>query len=603
LNIVLDENGTLIRTFGTLQDISERRRAEEELKKTHKLFSQAETLGQLGHYRWDVKKSRMISCSEEYARIQGMTIEEALSSAQSTESDVRNIHPDDRERYLRETLINDVPNQTTEIEYRIILKSGETRHVKEISEGEWDKHGDLVNTYGTLQDITERKQTEEKLSYQAKHDGLTGLINRSEFERRTERLLSTVKNDKIEHAICYMDLDQFKVVNDTCGHVAGDELLRQLSLILQNTVRHSDTLARLGGDEFGVLIEHCTLEHAKRVTNSLQKVIQDFQFSWETHSFKVGVSMGLVAITENIPNINELMKCADAACYMAKDLGRNRIHIYRGEDVNLAQRHGEMQWVTRLHKAFEEDRFCLYAQSIVPLDDSKERHYELLIRMMGEDGKLIPPGAFLPAAERYNLIIQLDSWVIEKAFSLLTQNPVFQEDIHFISINISGQSLADDVYQNFVKNQLETSEISPDKICFEITETAAISNLSRANAFITKMSDLGCHFALDDFGSGLSSFAYLKNLPVDYLKIDGMFVRDIVHDPIDHAMVKSINEIGHVMGMQTIAEFVENDIIRGMLKEIGVDYAQGYAISKPVAFDELLAQFNNVTDLNLSKRQ
>lgn len=307
--------------------------------------------------------------------------------------------------------------------------------------------------------------------------------------------------------------------------------------------------------------------------------------------------MGLVAITEDIPSMDELMKRADAACYMAKDLGRNRIHIYRGEDVSLAQRHGEMQWVTRLHKALEENRFCLYAQSIVPLDDSKELHFELLIRMMGEDNKLIPPGAFLPAAERYNLIVQLDSWVVKEAFSLLAQNLVFQEHLDFISINISGQSLADDIYQDFVICQLEASGVSPDKICFEITETAAISNLGRANTFIAKMSDLGCRFALDDFGSGLSSFAYLKNLPVDYLKIDGMFVKDIIEDPIDHAMVKSINQIGQVMGMRTIAEFVENNTIKGMLKEIGVNYAQGYGISKPLPFEEILDRTNNVTDI------
>ncbi len=594
---VFNIQGEIIRSFGTLQDITQRKQAENEILKSQMLYKNAEALGHSGHYRWDVKNSCMISCSEEYARIQEMTVEEALSSAQSSESDAHNIHPDDREDYLHKSSLDEVPDQIRELEYRIITKSGKIRHVKELSEGEWDEHGNLVSTYGTLQDITERKQAEEKLSFQASHDSLTGLVNRSEFERRTERLLSMIKDDKSEHAICYMDLDQFKVVNDTCGHIAGDELLRQLSLVLQNTIRHRDTLARLGGDEFGVLIEHCTLEQAKRVTNSLQQAVHDFHFSWEGHNFRVGVSMGLVAITEDISSMNELMKRADAACYMAKDLGRNRIHIYRGEDVSLAQRHGEMQWVTRLHKALEENRFCLYAQSIVPLDGSKEMHFELLIRMMDEDGKLIPPGAFLPAAERYNLIVQLDSWVIKKAFSLLAQNLAFQEHLHFVSINISGQSLADDIYQDFVICQLEASGISPDKICFEITETAAISNLGRANAFITQMSDLGCRFALDDFGSGLSSFAYLKNLPVDYLKIDGMFVKDIIEDPIDHAMVKSINQIGQVMGMRTIAEFVENNTIKGMLKEIGVNYAQGYGISKPLPFEEILDRANNVTDI------
>jgi len=282
---------------------------------------------------------------------------------------------------------------------------------------------------------------------------------------------------------------------------------------------------------------------------------------------------------------------------MAKDMGRNRIHVYHGEDESLAQRHGEMQWVTRLHKALEDDLFCLYAQPIVPLDSCKDIHYELLIRMKGEKGELIPPGAFLPAAERYNLIAQLDRWVIKRAFTLLIENPRFLEQINFISINLSGQSLTEDNVLDFIITQLDECGIEGNKICFEITETAAISNLSTAMKFISTLKGLGCRFALDDFGSGLSSFGYLKNLTVDYLKIDGMFVKDIINDPIDRAMVKSINEIAQVMGMQTIAEFVENDEIKGMLREIGVNYAQGYGISKPLAFDELLGRSSNITDI------
>ncbi len=286
---------------------------------------------------------------------------------------------------------------------------------------------------------------------------------------------------------------------------------------------------------------------------------------------------------------------------MAKDLGRNRIHVYHPEDAEIAQRHGEMQWVARIHRALEEDRFCLYAQSIVPLDGSTDKHYELLLRMEDAKRKIIPPGAFLPAAERYNLITQLDTRVIENAFTLLAAQPVFVKQIQFISINLSGQSVADEPFLEFVITQLQDTGIEGEKVCFEITETAAISNLSSAMKFISTLKGLGCRFALDDFGSGLSSFAYLKNLPVDYLKIDGMFVRDIVDDPIDHAMVKSINEIGQVVGMQTIAEFVENDEIKGMLKAIGVNYAQGYGTGRPLAFDELLGRSNNVTDIKNPK--
>ncbi len=463
-----------------------------------------------------------------------------------------------------------------------------------------DTEGNITHFIGIQNDVTQEYELSEQLSYQASHDALTGLINRPEFERRAERLLSTIKIDETEHALCFLDLDQFKIVNDTCGHTAGDELLHQISKVLQHEVRKRDTLARLGGDEFGILMEHCSLKHAHRVAKSLLKAVHDFQFIWEDYSFRVGVSIGLVVITETTTNLGELLKQADAACYMAKDLGRNRIHVYHFDDSDIAQRHGEMQWVTRIYRALEENKFYLYAQSIVPLDGSNDAHYELLIRMKDEDGKIISPGAFLPSAERYDLMEKLDSWVIEKTFNLLANNPDFLAQINFISINLSGQSLAENNVLDFIVEQLDKSEIDGEKICFEITETMAIANLSNAMKFISTLKELGCRFALDDFGSGLSSFGYLKNLRVDYLKIDGMFVKDIVDDPIDHAMVKSINEIGQVMGMQTIAEFVENDVIKGMLKEIGVNYAQGYGIGKPMPFDELLGRSNNVTDFNKS---
>ena len=445
-------------------------------------------------------------------------------------------------------------------------------------------------------EIGERKQVEEQLAFQASHDGLTGLLNRKEFERRASRLFETVRRDKCQHALCFMDLDQFKVVNDTCGHVAGDELLRQLSLVLKKSVRQGDLLARLGGDEFAVLMEHTSLDDAQWVAALLQKAIQDYQFSWEGRNFKVGVSMGLVPIAETSSNLVETLSDADAACYVAKDKGRNRIHVYHAEDTETTQRHGEMQWVGRLNHALDDNRFCIYAQAIAPLDGRSELHYELLVRMLDDDGNIIPPGAFLPVAERYNLISKVDCWVVEHIFSRLLEYPVFLDRVNCLSINLSGQSVAEEGFQGFLIEQLATKKIPPEKICFEITETAAITNMNSAISFISRMKELGCQFALDDFGSGLSSFGYLKNLPVNYLKIDGMFVRDIVDDPIDHAMVKSINEVGHVMGMQTIAEFVENDEIQQKLIEIGVDYAQGYGIGKPHPFDELIDEIQMLAD-------
>ncbi|MGH8497787.1 MAG: EAL domain-containing protein, partial [Methylococcales bacterium] len=428
----------------------------------------------------------------------------------------------------------------------------------------------------------------EQLDYQAAHDPLTGLVNRQEFERRAKRLVATAGRDNSEHALCFLDLDQFKVVNDSCGHGAGDELLRRLGKWLRNVIREQDTVARLCGDEFGILLEHCSLEQARLIVDSLHRSIQDYHFNWEGRNFRVGVSIGLVAVSNSMRNLTELLKQADAACYIAKEQGRNRIHVYYPDDVEIAKRHGEMQWVERINRALEEHRFCLYVQPIISLEQKTVHHYELLLRMVDEQGRLVLPGAFLPAAERYNLVTNLDRWVIQKTLSLLARSQQFLESVHFFSINLSGCSITDGQFLEFVLESLRDSCVKGNKICFEITETTAISHLNKADTFISRLRELGCSFALDDFGSGVSSFGYLKNLKVDYLKIDGSFVRDIVNNPIDYAMVKAINEIGKVMNMKTIAEFVENDAIKGMLQAIGVDYAQGYGIGKLQPLEELL---------------
>jgi diguanylate cyclase (GGDEF)-like protein/PAS domain S-box-containing protein len=456
-----------------------------------------------------------------------------------------------------------------------------------------DETGQITHFIAIQNDITQEHELSEQLTYQDTHDLLTGLVNRKEFERKTEHVLLASAQEKKEHALCFLDLDQFKVINDTSGHVAGDELLRQLGQRLESVVRKRDTLARLGGDEFGILMEYCSQEQATRVANEILKSIQGFQFSWLDQTYRISVSIGLVAITESIPNMTELLKQADAACYMAKELGRNRIHVYRPEDIDLAQRQGEMQWVTRINHAIENDLFCLYAQPIVPLNNSGNKHYELLIRMIDENGTIIPPGAFLPAAERFNFIETLDAWVVKHAFTLLSQYPEFMDEIEFVSINLSGPSLTNGNFLEYISTQFRKTGIEARKICFEITETVAISNFNAAISFISVLRSFGCRFALDDFGSGLSSFGYLKNLPVDYLKIDGVFVKGIVNDPIDRAMVKSINDIGHVIGMQTVAEFVENDEIVDILKDIGVDFGQGYGLGKPGSLNDLLEQHKN----------
>jgi diguanylate cyclase (GGDEF)-like protein/PAS domain S-box-containing protein len=449
-------------------------------------------------------------------------------------------------------------------------------------------------------DVTEAHNLSQELTYQASHDSLTGLVNRRELENRLARVLETARTDASHHALCYLDLDQFKVINDTCGHVAGDELLRQLAEVLRTKVRRRDTLARLGGDEFGVLMEHCALRQAQRVANTLRKSVDEFRFSWENKTFSVGVSIGLVPVTADSESVAGTLSAADTACYVAKDQGRNRIHVYHPEDVELARRHGEMQWVARINQALEEDRFCLSVQPIRPLSEvglegspsmvtvDGTGYFELLLRMRDSSGRLVPPGAFLPAAERYSLSVRLDRWVVEKIFSWLDAHPEQLQRLAMCSINLSGHSIADEEFLQFVISSLDETDVPAEKLCFEITETAAITNLVSATRFITALKGWGCHFALDDFGSGLSSFAYLKQLAVDFLKIDGVFVKDVVDDPINLAMVKSINDIGKVMGKRTIAEFVETDGILEKLREIGVDYAQGYRIGRPKPLDRLL---------------
>ncbi|MBL1320682.1 MAG: EAL domain-containing protein [Methylophaga sp.] len=428
-----------------------------------------------------------------------------------------------------------------------------------------------------IHDISQEYKLTQKLIYQAQHDALTGLPNRYAFEAKVQSLLDTENSE--QHVLCYIDLDQFKVVNDTCGHIAGDVLLKQLALLFKQELRRSDLLARIGGDEFAVVLFDCTMDSAIKEFERLLSVLREFRFIYEGQSFNVGASIGLVEITKN-SSMTDLLKQADSACYVAKDTGRDRLHVYRHNDEVLAKRTGEMEWVTRIQRAIEESSFVLYYQKIVQIDgNEKSPHFELLIRMLDENGKIIPPGLFLPAAERYNLAASIDLWVINHTIDAL--NRAFAEGKNIMGVygvNLSGQSLGDvrfcDQIIKLIKNNdfRETGAV----ICFEVTETAAISNITAALRLMTELREVGCQFALDDFGSGLSSFAYLKQMPIDYLKIDGMFVRDCLTDPVNLAIIKSINGIGQVMGLKTIAEFVENGAIFSKLAELGVDYAQGY---------------------------
>jgi Amt family ammonium transporter len=387
-----------------------------------------------------------------------------------------------------------------------------------------------------------------------------------------------------------MDLDQFKVVNDTCGHKAGDELLQQIATVMHGKIRDTDVLARLGGDEFGVLLEHCPLDKAEEIADKLRLAVRDFRFIWDDKAFDVGVSIGVVPIDSESGNMAHVLAAADAACYIAKDGGRNRLHVYQPDDEAILQHHGEMQWVHRLSSAFDSDSFELYAQPIAHVaGDRVVSHYEILVRMKGEQGKMIPPGAFIPAAERYNLMPTIDRWVIRRTLEMLHEA---QGELAFppveCAINLSGQSLTDDKFLEYVVDLFDETGIPCENISFEVTETAAVANLSRATRFISVLRGMGCSFALDDFGAGLSSFGYLKSLPIDYLKIDGGFVRDMVRDQVDRAMVESINEIGHIMGLKTIGEYAEDESVLLALERARVDFAQGNAIAPPRLFAEVL---------------
>lgn len=455
--------------------------------------------------------------------------------------------------------------------------------------------GDTIGFVSVFHDVSEARSMAQQLTWQASHDPLTGLPNRREFERRLMEMLNSAKQTDCHHMLLYIDLDQFKLVNDTSGHGAGDELLRQLAAIMQPNVRKRDILARLGGDEFGVLLEGCPIGQGSQIAEKLRQIIAEFRFVWEGKTFEVGASIGLVEVTANTESMAALLSAADTACYMAKDKGRNRIWVHQKDDAELLQRRGEMQWVARITQAFEENRFCLYYQNIVAVQPSQQdrQHCEILLRLEDEAGLLVSPMAFIPAAERYGLMPLIDRWVIRSMFNWLLANPG-STDRHCYAINISGQSLGDELFLEFVVDQFHNSAVFPAAICFEVTETAAIANLSRAMRFISTLKGLGCRFALDDFGSGMSSFTYLKNLSVDSVKIDGAFVRDMVTDKVDYAMVEAINRIGHVMGIQTVAEFVENDAILAQLRKLGVDYAQGYGIHQPAPLQSLLCDTRRV---------
>jgi len=484
-------------------------------------------------------------------------------------------------------------NRISEGVFSHMIIEDSSGELKTLQKGFNSMSSSLKSAYDGMQDKI--NDATSMLRYQAQHDDLTGLINRREFEVRLERSLKSVYENNAQHIFCYLDLDQFKLVNDTCGHSAGDELLKQISVLLANKIRDRDTLARLGGDEFGLLLENCSLADANQINNALLKIVRDYRFIHDDKIFNIGVSIGLVVINQGFESVSEIIHAADSACYSAKSAGRNQSFLFNAGDIEVVQRRSAVESISDITDEIDDEQFMLYCQPIVPLSSqiTEISHYEILLRKVDLDGKIILPTTFIPSAERYHLMPNIDRWVIRNVFlayqKLLKINA--EKCNYIFSINLSGTSLGDKSLLSFIQDMFIKYSIPPQSICFEITETAAIVNLKNTILLFSALRKLGCSFALDDFGSGMSSFTYLKNFDVDYLKIDGTFVKEMHINKIDHAMVRSISSVAEAMNIKTVAEFVENEDILSELKSIGVHYGQGLYLGAPVTVNGLIERY------------
>ena len=573
--------------LGTAVDVTERKEAEEALHREKELAQiTLESIGD-GVIRTDDRgridylnpvAEELTGWSEEEA--EGKRLREVLKIVdEATGVPVEN----PVEHSLRDGRIGVFPGDRV-----LVSRDGGRARVRDLAAPIRDREGEIAGAVLVLRDLSRLRELEEEMDQLATRDPVTGLINRREFERRLVGAIDEVEAGGAGHALAYLDLDQFKLVNDTCGHTAGDELIKQIGELIRTVVGEDRTLARLGGDEFGLLLRSTTTSEARDLAEGIVEAVREFRFSWEDRLFAVGVSVGLVPIDEETREADSALSAADAACYVAKEQGGNRVHLHRPDDTALAQRYGEMQWVSRIHRALAEDRLVLFRQEIRPVDPSRSEDplYEVFLRLREPGGELIGPEAFIPAAERYKLIGRLDRWVLRRTLELVARIREEGDRRTRFAVNISGQSLGDEAFLSFAVDEVERSGIPGDRLCFEITETAAVARLTKALRFMSVFQRMGCRFSLDDFGTGVSSFAYLRNLPVDYVKIDGEFVRDMTRDPIQQALVQSVNGIAHTMGVETVAESVEDEATLESLRDLGVDLAQGYWIDRPRMLEE-----------------
>jgi diguanylate cyclase len=572
------ENGQAVRLVGAFQDITLRKAIEQQLEEHHQLLQV--TLDSIadavittdldGHVRWlNPVAESLTGWRKDDALGQG--IEQVFATLYEQ---TRTPNPSPVRLCLQQ-------GESLSLYQPLVLLAKDGRELGIQHSASPIRHSD-GNTLGCVlvfNDVSEQRRLSREMSYRATHDALTGLVNRSEFESRLHAGLQLASGR--ESALMFIDLDQFKVVNDTCGHAAGDELLRQISALLQRCMRTQDTIARLGGDEFGVLLEHCTTQQAQRVAQKICDEMEHFRFFHEGRRFRLGTSIGLVPMDGRWDSVAALLQTADSACYAAKEAGRNRVHLWRPADQSLEARQGQMQWVSRIEQALDEDLFTLFGQRICQIDGPQGGlHCEILLRLQNPDGEWVSPQVFLPAAERFHMATRIDRWVVSQLFTWLATQGA-QLPIELIAVNLSGQSVGDKAFHRFFLTALEEASFNRECLCVEITETAAITNLTEAQVFIQQLRALGVKVALDDFGAGASSFGYLKTLPVDFLKIDGRFITHLLHDALDNAAVRCFQDVARVIGVKTVAEFVECPEVLSALKDLGIDYAQGFLLHRP----------------------
>jgi len=582
--ILRDAAGRILGYEGTIADITERKRAEQAV------FAEKEraqvTLASIGDAVISTNADGCIDYLNAVAEsLTGWSIAEAHGRPIA---DVLNLVDEITREPIENPLLRALARRdgASPVEHSVLItRAAQELAIQESAAPICDRNGAVIGAVTVFHDVTQERRLTRALSYQASHDALTGLINRREFDTRLQRAVLGAQQHSAAHALLYIDLDQFKVVNDTCGHQAGDRLLRDVTGLLQARVRAADTLARLGGDEFGILLENCTLDQARRIAEGVRQSLHEYRFVWGTSTLSVGASVGVVEIKSDTENVASVMSAADIACYAAKEGGRNRIHVYEAGGVST--RHREMHWVARVTRAAEENRLELFFQPIVAIGASgAPSFHELTVRLRGDDGELVPPSEFIPAAERYNVMSVIDRWVMRQAVELLRDRQRRGVPLPTLAVNLSGTSLNEQSFLDFALQNVGDAQIAR-ALCFEITETAAVTNLTDAIHFMRALQARGCRFALDDFGSGISSFLYLKTLPVDFLKIDGQFIRQIAENAVDRSMVEAICKVGKALGIATVAEFVETAAVLTELERLGVDFVQGYYLARPRPLAEL----------------